>query len=611
MKQNSIKFILAFMLFAVGNVFSGNVTIKASVSSNPVALNANFQYSIEISGNSTSLPSVKFPDLSNFYILSGPNTSTNMQWMNGKMSSSKTYSFILQPKKLGEITINGATAKTDGKTVSSNVIRLKVVKGNAAPSANKGKTAKNVSDPSVSGSRVFMKTSVSRRKAYVGEEIDVEYKLYFNVSIRSYNLESVPANAGFWNEDFEMPRQPVIHSEVVNGVNYNVAVIRKTALFPTRAGKLKIEPITVTLETVVRAKRSRRNSFFDNFFDDPFNTRTVKKTISSKAVTIDVKAPPKENRPADFSGAVGHYKFSVSVDKNSVNVNEAVSLKIKLSGSGNIKLIELPKPNIPPDMEQYEPKINSAIKRKGSKISGSKTAEYILIPRLGGDYTIKPLSFSYFDPKDKKYVTLRSEPLTVKVSGKGSAISNPLSMGNALNRSEVTLLGSDIRFIKNEKSSFRRIGLKPYLSSVFWGNIFSALLLFLLVFIYYEKKSKMESNVKLAKSKKAGKIAAKTLAKAKKILTSGNDSEYYKAISAALRGFVQDKLFIDLTDFTMPKVNKALKEKGIPVDQVDEYISVLEESDFKQYANVGSTVEEKRELFEKAKSILTKLEKWI
>jgi hypothetical protein len=611
MKRNILKFIIALIFFAAGNIFAGNVTIKASVSSNPVAINANFRYSVEISGNSTSLPSVKFPDLSNFYILSGPNTSTNMQWINGKMSSSKTYSFILKPKKLGEVTISGATAKADGKTISSNVIRLKVVKGSSAPSANKAKTAKNVNDPTVSGNRVFMKTSVSKRKAYLGEEIDVEYKLYFNVSIRSYNLESVPANAGFWNEDFEMPRQPAIHSEIVNGVNYNVAVIRKTALFPTRTGKLTIEPITVTLETVVRAKRNRRNSFFDNFFDDPFNTRTIKKTLSSKPVSVNVQAPPKENKPADFNGAVGRYNFSVTVDKNSVNVNEAVSLKIKLSGVGNIKLIELPKPIVPPDMEQYEPKINSSIKRNGNKISGSKTAEYILIPRLGGDYTIKPLSFSYFSPKDKKYVTLRSEPLSIKVSGKGTAVSNPLSMGNALNRTEVTLLGSDIRFIKNERSAFRRIGAKPYLSSVFWGNIFSALLLFLLIFIYYEKKSKLESNIKLAKSKKAGKIAAKTLAKAKKILSSGKDTEYFKAISAALRGFVQDKLFIDLTDFTMPKVNKALKEKGIPADQVDEYISVLEESDFKQYANVGSTLEEKQELFEKAKSILTKLEKWI
>ena len=272
-----------------------------------------------------------------------------------------------------------------------------------------------------------MKTSVSKRKAYVGEEVDVEYKLYFNVSIRSYNLENIPANAGFWNEDFEMPRQPVIHSEIVNGVNYNVAVIRKTALFPTRAGKLTIEPITLTLETVVRAKRSRRNGFFDSFFDDPFNTRTVKKTVSSKPVTIEVKSPPQENKPADFSGAVGRYDFSVTLDKSNVKVNEAVSLKIKLSGTGNIKLIELPKPIIPPDMEQYEPKINSTIKRSGNKISGSKTAEYVLIPRLGGDFTIKPLSFSYFDPKDKKYVTLRSKALTVKVSGKGSAVSNPLS----------------------------------------------------------------------------------------------------------------------------------------------------------------------------------------
>ena len=458
---------------------------------------------------------------------------------------------------------------------------------------------------------MFLKTIVSKRNAYVGEEINVSYKLYFNVNIRGYNLDSVPANAGFWNEDFDMPRQPSVHSEVVNGVNYNVAVIRKTALFPTRSGKLTIEPIQMTIETVVRSKRNKRNSFFDNFFDDPFNSRAVKQTVSSKPVTINVQSTPTDGKPVDFSGAVGKYRLSVTLDKNTVKVNDAISLKLRLSGNGNIKLIELPKPVVPPDMEQYDPKINSSIKRNGSIISGSKTAEYILIPRLGGEYTIKPLSFSYFDPKEEKYIALRSKAINIQVEGSGMATSAHLSVGNALNRSEVTLLGSDIRFIMNGMASFRKINDKPYLSSVFWGNVFGALLLFLLVFVYYEKKSKMESNVKLSKSKKAGKIAAKILAGAKKILKSDKDSEYYKAISMALRGFVQDKLFIDLTDFTTVKVDKALKNKGIPEDQIKEYITVIDESDFKQYANVSSTLEEKQELFEKAKLILTKLEKWI
>jgi hypothetical protein len=500
----------------------------------------------------------------------------------------------------------------NGNTVSGNVIKLKVVKESAAAVNNSSrKKTKSTNDPTVSGSQVFIKTSVSKRKVYLGEEIDVEYKLYFNVSIRTYSIENVPANPGFWNEDFEISGQPQIHTEIVNGKKYNVAVIHKSALFATRAGKLSIEPIKVTLETVVRSRRNRRNSFFDNFFDDSFNARTVKKTISSKAVMVEVKIPPEEDKPADFNGAVGSYNFIVKLDKNSVKVNEAVVLKIKLSGSGNIKLAELPKPAIPPDLEQYDPKINSSIKHNGGKISGSKTAEYILIPRIGGDFTIKPLSFSYFDTKKNEYVTLRSEPLKIKVIGRGSSTSGHLAVGNSLNRSEVALLGSDIRFIKDEESSFRKIGAKAYLSSIFWVNIFSALLVFLVVFIYYEKKSKLESNVRLAKSKKAGRIAAKTLVKAKKILTSGDHSEYYKAVSAALRGFVQDKLFIDLTDFTMIKVEKALKEKGIPEEQVGEYVRVLEDSDFKQYANVGATLEEKKELFEKSKSILTKLEKWI
>ena len=600
-----IKFIFFFNVSVVW-IFAQDVNLTATVTSNAITVDDQFQYSVEVSGKSTSLPSVEYPDFSDFYIVAGPNTSTSIQLINGSMTSSKTFSFVLQPKAEGKFTIGKATMSVNGKTYASKEITITVGKGTAQARQSQQQAPKSSEDPDVSGKDLFLKTVVNRTKAFIGQQITVEYKLYFRVNIRNYERPKPPKNAGFWTEELNLPSRPMQETEVVNGIAYNVATIYKVALFPTQVGELTVEPMLIKLEVLMQSQR--RRSFFDSFFDDPFG-RTVQKTISGKPVKIDVKPLPLAGKPKDFNGAVGDYNFNVSVDKNETQANEAIALKLKLKGQGNIKLIELPKPDIAGNIEQYEPKLSTNIEN-ANIISGSKSAEYILIPRVEGEYEIKPIHFSYFDPDTRKYKTITSKPIRLKID-KGTNPSLAVgAQGGNYTRQEVALLGKDIRFIKEDIELYQQ-NRQPYRSFSFIGSMLLAVIVFTGFLFYNNYQVKLTGNEYLARSRRAGKYAARQLSEAKKKINMAGNGEFYKAISLAMQGFVRDKLNIDLTDFSVVSVRAALAKKKINQDEINEYIDILEESDFKQYANIGASEQEKNDLFEKAKEILTKFEKWM
>ena len=598
-----------FFIFFAGLSFAGDISLKAYVSKNTVGLQEQFSYSVEVSGQSASLPSPDFPEFRDFYVLSGPNSSTNIQWINGRMSSSKTFTFYLQAQKEGQLTIGAVTLNYEGKRYSSGPVTINVVKNKSvAPSPAQRKPAPSREDSEISGQSIYLKTTVSKRNVYLGEQIILTYKLYFRTNLRGYDFKKLPTNPGFWKEEFKLPAQPVIENEVVNGMRYNVVTLRKQALFPTQTGELRIDPMEIVVEALVRKRRSSR-SLFDSFFDDPFG-RTIQKTVIGKALTIKVKPLPEQGKPANFSGAVGNYNFKVLADKKRVKANEPITVKLIVSGSGNIKMIELPKLKLPSDIEQYEPALNTNIKHKSNTVSGSKTAEYTLIPRIEGQYEIKALSFSWFDPHRGKYRSVSSAPIRLTIEkGKQSFLSSGRGVGN-LGGKEVALLGRDIRYIK-EYSQFEAVGYKAYLNPFYLLSIFTGLFLFLAFIIYNNRQAALLGNEKLARSRKAGKIASRQLSRARSMLNNPQETAFYKAISQALQGFVRDRLNIELTEFSKAAVRKKLSERNIGQEEIDEYIAVLEESDFRQYAGTFAGQEDRNEFYEKAKTILTKLEKWI
>ncbi|MHB2155484.1 BatD family protein [Calditrichota bacterium GD2] len=607
--SSTIIIVLSILFWGNQQLFSQDIQIRSYVSKNKVGINENFTYSIEVSGKSTSLPDPVAPDFKDFYVLSGPNTSTSIQFVNGRMSATKVHTYYLQPKKKGQLNIPPATVKRKGKTLKSNAITITVVDQpqTAQKPSRQRKTPKKTTDRDLLGQSIYLKTEVSKRKAYVGEQIVVAYKLYFRVNVSGYDFKKLPSNPGFWTEEFEMPAQPIISSEIVNGLNYNVATIRKIAIFPTQSGELTLEPISVMVEARVQ-RRSR--SIFDSFFDDPFG-RVVQKTLSSKPIKIKVMELPQEGRPADFNGAVGRYNLDVKIDKTDVKTNDAVSLKVTIAGEGNIKMVNVPDVIVPPDIEKYDPKIKTELDNVGARIRGKKKAEIILIPRVPGDFLIKPLTFSFFDPQTGKYITLKSKAIQLHVSGqRGVAMSQPLGGGASLDQRYVDLIGRDIRFIK-EFSQFQPLGYKIYRSFKFWGLIgfgFIFLIVFVLVNDY---QARISGDERLVRSRKAGRMAAKQLSKARDLLKSAEYDQFYRAVSNALQGFVRDKLNIDLSDFSTPTVRKHLNERKIDPVVVDEYIAVLEEADFRQFANIPDSPEERQKFYDRAKNVLTSLEKWI
>lgn len=601
--ERSIKVFLKTIIlcFIPIAIFCQDVQLKAYVSKNAVTSEEHFTYSVEVSGSSTDLPDINLPPLTNFFILSGPSQSTNIQFINGKSSATKTFTYYLKARKNGTLKIGKATAEIDGQTIESNEITITVSKASATPQ-KKGK--QNNTGSLISNKDIFLKSNVSKRNVYLGEQVIIEYKLYFKSQVRRYEYEQDPAATGFWKEDFELPSQPQIENEVVNGVNYSVATLKKVAVFPNHAGTLEIEPMVISVEAIIPTRR-RRQSLFDSFFNS--SGQTVKKTVSSGPIKLNVKNLPEKGKPRNFDGAVGSFNFSATLDKNTAEVNEAVALKIQLAGSGNIKLAKLPLADIPTDIEQYEPKFNSGISKKNNRISGSKTAEYILIPRLPGEFKIKPISFSYFDPKSKKYVSKSSGPLTLKITGDAAVGSTPMA---GFSRKEVTLLGRDIRFIK-ENTVLRNISEQRYFSGYLLSGFILGIICFVGFLFYDDNQAKIAGDKVLARSRAASKLAGKLLAEAKSYLNSDDFSAFYKAVNLALSRFVQDKLNMDLADFNAQTAVEALSKKQMPEELISDYSNLVQDCDFKQFAGASSSSEDKKETLEKARIVITKMEKYI
>ena len=605
MKKIILNTVLFLILAGIFPLYAQDVQVIATVSKNKVSQNEQFQYTLEVKGSSVSLPEPKVPSFEGFYVLSGPMSSTSVQIVNSKMSRSESYTYILQAREPGKVTIEPATIILNGKTISSDKIEIEVVKAdkNQAPAQNQAPAARQDND--ISDGDLYLQAQVNKKSVYQNEPLVVSYVLYFK-AVRSYNLDKLPANPGFWTEDFDMPAQPTVESEVVNGIAFNKAVLKKSALFPTQSGELTIEPMSITVSIL---QRKKVRSLFDSFFDDPFG-RTMQKTIASKPVKINVKPLPVKNKPPGFSGAVGKYSLSVKSDKKTPETNEAVSIKISLNGTGNIKLLKIPDIKLPPDMEIYDPKESTKIIRNKDVIQGGKTLEYIVVPRLAGSYTLNPVKFSYFDPGDRRYKTLRSDPILLQVKQGAGGVAAATASGANYTRKEVELLGEDIRFIK-EAVSFYNIGEKIYYNWIYLILYVIPFIAVIAVYSYQKQKEKLQGNVVLAKQKKAGRIAAKHLTEAKKALKLENPEIFYRTLTNALQGFVSDKLNIQMTDFNASTVRRNLSGMSVREEDIALYQECLDECDFRQFAGGRTTPDQMQAIFDKAKQILTKLEKYI
>ncbi len=599
----SRKIFLVLFVLSIAKI-SFSQTFTASTDNTTVGLTDNFQVTFSFSGKDINgVKNFNPPSFNNFLVLSGPNQSSSMQIINGAVSGSLSFSYILQPKSMGKFTIGTASVDYNGSSIKSSPLEITVVKGSAKP---KNQSSNTISTKEIADN-LFIKAIVDRRKVYLGEQVTVTYKLYTRLNIAAQmSISKLPQYQGFWSEEIQTPNNISFTTEVYNGKQYRVGILKKAALFPSQTGELKVTPFELNVPVQIRKKRSG-NNFFDDFFNDPFgNSQTYNYDAKSNAVKVDVKALPSKDVPASYNGAVGDFKFSASVDKENVKTNESLTLKLIASGTGNISLLNLPEINLPNGFEKYEPKTNSNINRTG-KISGTKTAEYLIVPRTPGKKVIPPIEFTYFDINKKKYITETSKPFTINVTPGENYTSGSGEAG--FSKENVKLLGQDIHYIKTSFDDISKSSDLLLFSKGFWFA--AGLPLFLLIGLVYWKKreDKLAGNIQLLRYQKAEKVAKNRLKAAKKLMEANNYNEFYSEISQALFGYLEDKFHIPKSDFTLEGAADLLRENNISEEVITGLKECAEKCEFARFAPKAGESAAKNELYSDTSKVIIEIEK--
>ncbi len=574
---------------------------------NVVSVGEQFRLSFVSNENGTNL---RLPDISNFEVLMGPSTSTSFssQTINGVVRQSYTHSYIyiLRAKEEGTFTVRPASITIDGKVYESNELTIQVVKGQAsqaAPGSQQQQQQSSSPSGTISKEDLFVKVELDKSNVFRGEQIMATVKIYVSpeVPITSFDDVKIPSYAGFWTQEIQIPNQISFSREVYNNKIYQVGVLKKTILFPQQTGRITVDPFEITC--MVRQQIRQQRSFFDDFFD---NYRTVQAKVTSDPVNINVKELP--SRPDGFYGGVGNLNFEATIDKQQLKSNEAATLKITISGNGNLRLIEAPEVEFPADFEVYDPKTNERLNATANGLNGTKTFEYLFIPRFAGDYTIPPIKFASFNPATGQFKRQQSQEFMLAVE-KGSD-EQSATVTSAYSKENLRMIGKDIRFIKQGKYKLKEKEALFFGSTVFYLIYLGALLAFAIVVLVYRKKLKENANVLLIRNKKANKVARKRLKVASAHLKHDKEQEFYEAVLKAFWGYLSDKLSIPVADLNRVNATEALKKRQVAPDTIEEFIYIVDTCEYARYA--PTAVEGTRDdLYQKAAKLMGKLEKQI
>lgn len=626
MRKRGLSIIFFLLLLWQGAwAGNGNVTFTARAR-HQVLVGQQFQILFEVNANGKNFtPPADFGGLE---ILSGPNTSSSssIQFINGKMSQSYTvtFSYIVMATKPGTVTVGPATVKVKGKKYVTQPLTIKVLADNSAnasasqaASGNTSASSPSTAQPSqpassgtaVNNKDVFVRATVNNAHPYIGQQVVVTYRIYTRVPVSNLSINKVASFKGFWSKDLMADNSTLQqHNETINGERYVVAVIRKLALIPQQTGKLVIDPMELNCAVQIRVKNPQSsNDPFDAFFNDPFfnnNVRTVQKKLVSNAIHFDVKPLPQKGKPACFSGAVGNFTFKSSIDKSKLTTNDALTLNITISGSGNIELISAPHIVFPSDFETYDPKISTKINTSGSGVSGSKSFDYLAIPRTAGDFTIQPVKFCFFNPVDKKYHTFQSKTFHIHVTkGKGTGV-----VYTGPDQEGIHILGKDIRHIKEGPFNLRPANDFLFGTTLYYLLLAIPVVLLLLVVILWNLLKKRKANMSAVKNRKAQKVARNRLTKAQKIKRQGNDRAFYDEIAQALWGYISDKFNLQKANLSMDTVKDLLEQKQVDEDTIQAFMDTLNNIEYARFAP-GDTKGKMENIYSEALHAIMQAEK--
>jgi len=602
---------LIFLLAFVSVSLSKDVRFTARVSQNPITEGTQFQLTFELNSSGKNFTP---PNLSKFNILGGPSQSSSTQIINGNYSQNISFTYVLSPKKKGDVVFAPATIEVDGKVVKSNRLRLKVVEPSAAEKERRKQAAQTAEQQQKQASQIikdnlFVKAKVSKRKVYVGEQILATYKLYRNpqLDLRDIQIEKSPQLNGFWSQDLESKQN--WKNENLNGVTFQAADIKKVVLYPQQTGRLKIDPYS--FNSVVRLRTQgnnnrRRRSMFDDFFDRG-GYKNFEYRLNSNVIPIEVKELPNP-KPESFSGGVGSFTTEFWFDKTETVTGEPVTLKVKISGSGNLKLLEAPKIVFPPDFEIYDPKIvdNTLTDTRGT--TGNIVYEYLLLPRNPGEFKINPIEYSYFNTKTESYERTQSEEFIIKV-GKGKNAGSSTVISN-VSKENVQYIGKDIRFIRESGEKLEKQG------SVFFNSLFYYILLLLpfgifpIFIVIWRKREEENKDTVLMRNRKATKVAKQRLNAAKVSLDEGKLDNFYEELAKALWGYSSDKLGIPQSELNKDTVREEMMGKYVNETDVNKLLETIDKCEFARFAP-SSDDSEAKSIYDNSVSLISKFEEII
>ena len=553
-----MKNYLFLLFFSVKSVLLTAQTFSASINKNKVGLNEQFTltYTLDDSGDRFVAP-----NLSNFSVLAGPSTSSSTSIINGKVSKETSYTYRLRSKKVGAFTIYPAKIRVKGKELKSNTLSIQVLKSSP-------KATSNTSPEAIAKRNVFVQLELSNSNPYVGEQVIASYKLYFSQEVRSPELLETPTFTGFWHEEFDLGKNYPISETYIKGKKFQVALLKKLVLIPQHSGALSIAPME--LEVPVATPTNQRDFFGRR------TSRIVNIICSTGKRMLEVKALPKQNMPVGFSGAVGSFEFTTKLDRDSIQTNESANLSIRVSGSGNLRMIELPEFDVPIDIEAYEPKYKENINLEKFGLSGFKREEYLLIPRNKGVYKIGSVRFSYFNPSKKKYITVNSPSYTLKVKGASLANTSPVVL-NSFTKEDVSFIGKDILYIKTSLTNTRSSKDYFFGSTDFYLILFIPLFLVIAVLVILLLSKKSIINLKKFKEGSSAKQAIRVL--------NDPELELHTAIENSLQTFMFKKWRLKRAQFNKADLLEVFHKKQVPLNLINDFNKLIESSEMARFTS--------------------------
>ena len=578
--------IILMALIAYGTqALADKVSFTASA---PDAVVVGDQFRLSYTVTTQKIKDFQAPSIKGFDVLMGPSRSqqSSTQIINGNVTSTSsiTFTYILLANTAGEYTISGASIVADGNQMVSNSVKIKVLpqdqssNGGQNGSSNNNSSIHSSSGTTVSNQDLFITATASKTNVFEQEAFVLTYKIYTRESNLQLNNAKLPDFKGFHSQEIEMTTNAKWTPEHYQGRNYYTTVYRQFVLFPQQSGKLYIDPAQFQM-TVGKPVQSADP--FDAFFNGGSSVVEIKKNIATPKIAINVNPLPA-GKPSDFSGGVGEFTISSSINSKELKTNDAITIKLVISGTGNLKLISNPEIKFPDDFEVYDPKVDNQVRLTREGLTGNKVIEYLAIPRHAGTYKIPGVSFSYFDIRSKSYKTLKTEEYVVNIE-KGAGNADQV-IANFTNKEDLKVLGEDIRYIKQNEVTLQPKGSFFYGSMTYWLFYIIPALAFIIFFIIYRKQAAENANVAKVRTKKANKVATKRMKLAGKLLSENKKDAFYDEVLKALWGYISDKLNIPVSRLSKDNIEEKLRNHGVNEELIKGFLNTLNDCEFARFA---------------------------